>query len=70
MLEELFMKKIDKIFEKYKKNKEIYNVILPFMLAVLLLWQIIFTLIFPLRINVIILLLLIGLIIYFFFRIN
>ena len=64
------MKIFNKIIEKYKKNKEIYNVILPFMLAVLLIWQIIFTLIFPLRINVIILLLLIGFIIYFFFRIN
>ena len=64
------MKKFNQIYEKYKKNKEIYNAILPFMLAILLLWQIIFTLIFPLRINVIILLLLIGLIIYFFFRIN
>ena len=64
------MKIFNKIIEKYKKNKEIYNVILPFMLAILLLWQIIFTLIFPLRINVIILLLLIGLIVYFFFRVN
>lgn len=64
------MKKINNIYEKYKKNKEIYNAILPFMLAILLIWQIIFTLIFPLRINVIILLLLIGFIIYLFFRIN
>lgn len=63
------MKKINQIYEKYKKNKEIYNVIIIFMSFLFLIWQIIFTLIFPLRINIIILLLLIGFIIYFFFRV-
>ena len=64
------MKRFNQIYEKYKKNKEIYNAIIPFMLIIFLIWQIIFTLIFPLRINVIILLLLIGFIIYFFIRID
>ena len=52
------MKKFNGLFEKYKKNKEIYDVIIIVALALLLIWQIIFTLIFPLRINVIILLIL------------
>ena len=63
------MKKFNNIYEKYKKNKEIYNVIIIFMSFIFLIWQIIFTLIFPLRINIIILLLLIGFIVYFFLRI-
>lgn len=63
------MKKINKIFEIYKKNKEIYNVIITFISPIFLIWQIIFTLIFPLRINIVILLLLIGFVVYFFFRV-
>ena len=64
------MKKFNRFMELYKKNKEIYNVIITFICALFLIWQIIFTLIFPLRINIIILLSLIGFITYLFFKIN
>lgn len=63
------MKKFNKLFEVYNKNKEVYDVIIILILCLLLIWQIIFTLIFPLRINVIILLILIASIGVFFYRV-
>ncbi len=63
------MKRFNSFYELYKKNKEIFDVIIILILSVLLIWQIIFTLIFPLRINVIILLILIILILFFFFKV-
>ena len=58
------MKKIREIKELYLKNQKLFNVIFLVCNVVLIIWQAIFTLIMPGRINVFILLVLIGTLVY------
>ena len=58
------MNKIKEIKDLYKKNQKLFNVIFLVCNVVLIIWQAIFTLIMPGRINVFILLVLIGTLVY------
>lgn len=48
----------------YKTNKKLFDLVILFVNGALIFWQIIFTLFIPSRINIIIMLLLIGAFVY------
>ena len=58
------MNKFYEIKNLYKTNKKLFDDIILFINIALIFWQIIFTLILPSRINIIILLTLIGFFVY------
>ena len=62
------MNKLNEFKNIYKSNKPLFNTIILFVLSFLIVWQTVFTLIIPTRINIIILLLLISSLIAFYFK--
>lgn len=58
------MNKLNDIKNLYKNNKKLFNDILLLVNIVLILWQSLFSLISPSRLNVLILLILIGSLVY------
>ena len=58
------MKKFDDIKNLYKNNKNLFNDIILLLNIVLIFWQALFALISPNRLNVLILLILIGSLVY------
>ncbi len=64
------MDKFNKILETYKNNKPLFNIVIVFLLAILIIWQTIFTLVSPNRFNIFILLVFIFLFGFFFLKIN
>ena len=58
------MKKFDDIKNLYKNNKNLFNDIIFILNIVLIFWQALFALISPNRLNVLILLILIGSLVY------
>jgi Flp pilus assembly protein TadB len=62
--------KIYKILSLYKTNRNLFNNIIFTCLGFLIVWQLLFTLILPLRVNILMLIVLIILFCYFFFKIE
>ena len=62
------MNKLNEFKNIYKSNKPLFNTVILFVLSFLIVWQTVFTLIIPTRINIIILLLLISSLIAFYFK--
>lgn len=62
------MNKLNEFKNIYKSNKPLFNTVILFVMAFLIVWQTIFTLIIPSRINIIILLALISGLIVFYFK--
>ena len=58
------MNKFNEIKDLYKNNRKLFDVIILVVNIVLIFWQAIFSLILPSRINILILLILIGFLIY------
>lgn len=58
------MNRLNEIKSLYKNNKKLFDIIVLIVNIVLIFWQAIFALILPSRINVFILLILIGLLVY------
>ena len=58
------MKKLNEIKDLYKNNRKLFDIIILIVNIVLIFWQTIFSLILPNRINIIILLILIGTFVY------
>ena len=58
------MNKLNEIKSLYKNNKKLFDIIVLIVNIVLIFWQAIFALILPSRINVFILLILIGALVY------
>jgi len=58
------MNRLNEIKSLYKNNKKLFDIIVLIVNIVLIFWQAIFTLILPSRINVLILLILIGVLVY------
>lgn len=54
------MDKLNEIKNLYKNNRKLFNVIILIVNVVLIFWQAIFSLILPSRVNIFILLILIG----------
>ena len=62
------MNKLNEFKNIYKSNKPLFNTMIFFIMIFLIIWQIIFTLIMPTRVNIIILLVLISSLIAFYFK--
>lgn len=58
------MNKLNELKNLYKNNRRLFDIIVFMVNATLIAWQAIFTLILPSRINIIILLVLIGSLVY------
>lgn len=62
------MNKLNEFKNIYKSNKPLFNTMIFFIMIFLIVWQTIFTLIMPTRVNIIILLILISSLIAFYFK--
>lgn len=62
------MNKLNEFKNIYKSNKPLFNTMIVFIMLFLIVWQIVFTLIIPTRINIIILLVLISSLAIFYFK--
>ncbi|MEG2457835.1 MAG: hypothetical protein RSB41_02985 [Bacilli bacterium] len=62
------MKTLNDLKNMYKTNKPLFNMVIFVVLCVLILWQAIFSLILPNRINILILLTLFGGLVFFYFK--
>ena len=58
------MNKFNDFINLYKTNRKLFNMVILFINAALIVWQILFTFIIPSRINLFILLLLIGALVF------